>query len=334
MGFDIGARLGLRPGPHGCAACPVESGAAPTLIGSGGADTLVGGTGNDTLSGLSGLDLLQGGSGNDVLVGGTGRDTLTGGGGSDNFTYLSVADSTTSGRDLITDFATGDRIDLSGLDGNTGVDGLQGFTLIGLVAASAANSVAAGQVSYHQFGGNTFINIGVDADGVRDLSIEIAGLRTLQASDFIGVTEASLNLVGGAGADLLAGQGQADVLSGLGGNDTLVGGGGADSLTGGQGRDSMTGGDGADHFIYTAASDSTTAARDVITDFTSGDKINLQALEPLSDFTFVGLVAASAGSATAAGTSRTSEPTDTRTKTAPSGVQPAAKTAEETAKAT
>jgi hypothetical protein len=29
MGFDIGACLGFHLGPHGCAACPVELGAAP-----------------------------------------------------------------------------------------------------------------------------------------------------------------------------------------------------------------------------------------------------------------------------------------------------------------
>jgi hypothetical protein len=30
LGFDIGACLGFHLGPHGCAACPVEFGAAPS----------------------------------------------------------------------------------------------------------------------------------------------------------------------------------------------------------------------------------------------------------------------------------------------------------------
>ncbi len=35
MGFDIGARLGFHLGPHGCAACPVEMGAAPAGVVAG-----------------------------------------------------------------------------------------------------------------------------------------------------------------------------------------------------------------------------------------------------------------------------------------------------------
>ena len=31
MGFDTGVRLGFHLGPHGCADCPVELGAAPPI---------------------------------------------------------------------------------------------------------------------------------------------------------------------------------------------------------------------------------------------------------------------------------------------------------------
>ncbi len=45
--------------------------------------------------------------------------------------------------------------------------------------------MGAGQVSYHQYNGNTFINIGLDGDNVRDMAIELTGLKTLSASDFV-----------------------------------------------------------------------------------------------------------------------------------------------------
>jgi VCBS repeat-containing protein len=76
-------------------------------------------------------------------------------------------------------------------------------------------------------------------------------------------------IAGGAGNDLLEGGSAADRLSGGDGRDWLAGRGGADQLTGG--------GD-ADVFFYYAASDSTAAQRDTITDFQSGlDRIDISA---------------------------------------------------------
>src|SRR5579884_3074900 len=66
------------------------------------------------------------------------------------------------------------------------------------------------------------------------------------------------------GSTTLTGTNSADVLVGGSGNDTLIGGGGADTLTGGSGNDI---------FKYTADSDSTFAAHDVITDFTHGSDV-------------------------------------------------------------
>ncbi|MGD9880985.1 MAG: Ig-like domain-containing protein [Geminicoccaceae bacterium] len=60
---------------------------------------------------------------------------------------------------------------------------------------------------------------------------------------------------------LVGGQGN-DIIDGNGGNDTIVGGAGADQLTGGSGRDT---------FAYNAASHSTPAVADTITDFRHGD---------------------------------------------------------------
>ena len=68
-------------------------------------------------------------------------------------------------------------------------------------------------------------------------------------------------------------------LDGGDGNDTLDGSSYWNIFYGGADADTMTGGGGADQFRYTDASESTTAAQDVITDFNGaeGDKIVLEA---------------------------------------------------------
>nr|VFJ57353.1 MAG: VCBS repeat-containing protein [Candidatus Kentron sp. DK] len=71
-------------------------------------DVLTGGSGADTLDGGRGDDRLSGGSGNDYLLGGQGADTLTGGEGNDVFVI-----GLNEGVDTITDFSSGDRLDLS-----------------------------------------------------------------------------------------------------------------------------------------------------------------------------------------------------------------------------
>ena len=80
------------------------------LMGGDGNDTLDGGGGMDTLMGGAGIDTIMGGTGNDTITGGAGGDTMTGGGGSDTFVFQQPADGNSI--DDITDFETGDRIDL------------------------------------------------------------------------------------------------------------------------------------------------------------------------------------------------------------------------------
>jgi serralysin len=94
------------------------------------------------------------------------------------------------------------------------------------------------------------------------------------------------NAIGGSGSDTLFANDSGCSLSGLGGNDTLVGGAGADRLTGGSGRDTLTGNGGADTFIF-ASGDSSAASgqHDLITDFTSVDRIDISAM---GTFRFLG----------------------------------------------
>jgi Ca2+-binding RTX toxin-like protein len=88
-------------------------------------------------------------------------------------------------------------------------------------------------------------------------------------------------------------------ISGLGGADTLIGTSGADVLIGGAGADQLTGGAGDDIFRYLAFNESSSAARDVILDFTGagvagGDVIDVSALSA-STFVFNGTGAFSGG---------------------------------------
>lgn len=93
------------------------------LKGMGGDDVLRGFEGNDTLFGGLGNDVLEGGAGNDILLGQEGLDRLTGGSGADTFKFT-VADL----KDIITDFGSDDRIDLSALGSDLHYIGNGGFT--------------------------------------------------------------------------------------------------------------------------------------------------------------------------------------------------------------
>jgi Ca2+-binding RTX toxin-like protein len=103
------------------------------LTGSAFNDTLTGNSGANVLQGGTGDDTLNGGAGNDRLIGGAGTDILNGGDGADIFVFLRADDSgAVSTPDTIGIFQTlVDKVDLSAIDANTGVDGDQAFTFVG-----------------------------------------------------------------------------------------------------------------------------------------------------------------------------------------------------------
>jgi Ca2+-binding RTX toxin-like protein len=139
-----------------------------TLYGLDGDDTLNGGAGTDGLLGGNGSDDLNGGDGTDTLFGGDGVDFLTGGAGNDIFIGEINATKVSSNNgaislDVITDFAAGDILDLSGIDANTGLAGDQAFTLV-----NSANPKNAGEASIRHFGNMNAAEaaLGMDLDGV------------------------------------------------------------------------------------------------------------------------------------------------------------------------
>ncbi|MGH6645175.1 MAG: hypothetical protein ACRED3_21015, partial [Bradyrhizobium sp.] len=154
---------------------------------------VLGGVGNDTLTGDVNVNVLNGGAGNDKLFGGDGADNLTGGvgadhlyGGSDGskdyFVFTKLSDSTlaVSGRDIIEDFSEsdGDRIDLRVIHAGTPDDQ---FDFIG----TAAFSHTAGELRYGVAGDHTAVYGDTNGDGIADFSIQLNGVASLQANDFI-----------------------------------------------------------------------------------------------------------------------------------------------------
>ncbi|MEM7507241.1 MAG: G8 domain-containing protein [Pseudomonadota bacterium] len=88
------------------------------------------------------------------------------------------------------------------------------------------------------------------------------------------------DLRGDDGKNVFFGGGASDRLYGRAGSDTLDGGAGFDHLIGGNGRDTMTGGLGDDRFVFQNISQSSRFAdRDVITDFTEDDVIDLYRID-------------------------------------------------------
>lgn len=169
------------------------AGGAVTVDLSGAADRATRGAEVDTLSEIEGAigspnaDTFRGDAQANLFRGLGGRDTITGGAGLDRFDYDAPGDSPwTSGRtacDVVTDFThLSDRLDLSTIDARTATPLNDTFTF--LAARDAAFS-GAGQVRWYQTGGDTYVEASNDADATPELQIELAGLKTVSAADFV-----------------------------------------------------------------------------------------------------------------------------------------------------
>jgi Ca2+-binding RTX toxin-like protein len=151
------------------------------ILGRGNDDILSGLGGADELQGAAGNDVLHGGDGDDLLIGGSGADVLCGGAGGDLFRFSDGDSGTGSGADGITDFVNWiDKIDLRGVDADSGVAGDQAFSFIG----TAAFSGTAGELRYAFDGNDTWLQGDFTGDGVADFEIVFTGSVTLFATDF------------------------------------------------------------------------------------------------------------------------------------------------------
>ncbi|WP_211230555.1 M10 family metallopeptidase C-terminal domain-containing protein, partial [Inquilinus limosus] len=121
--------------------------------------------------GTNSSETIVGSSGNDRIVGRGGNDTLTGNGGNDVFDY----DTRAFGSDIITDFSSGDRIDLSFLN-IADLDSLRPFM--------------------EQDGDDIVITLGYNSD-TEAIRLKNVSLASLSASDFVFNTSATALTVTG-----------------------------------------------------------------------------------------------------------------------------------------
>jgi Ca2+-binding RTX toxin-like protein len=237
--------------PYAGAALPGPPASPINLTGNEFGQTLQGNPANNVLYGMGGNDTLIGGAGDDSLKGGAGADILVGGQGNDTFLF-----GKTDGKDVITDFNSGDTLSVSGY--------------------SAAQSIV-------QSGSDVIVTLSRSDT----ITLYYTDVATVQAGLHFdsgtpppppagggGATEGDDTLTGTTRNDTLNGLGGNDVLYGLAGVDNLNGGAGNDILRGGLGADVLTGGAGSDLFVFESSGGS-----DRITDFVSGtDKIDLHLL--------------------------------------------------------
>ena len=166
-----------------------------TLDGGNGNDSIDGGAGNDSLVGGAGNDTLIGGAGNDTLIGGAGKDVLTGGAGKDIFVFTTETDSTPdkAGRDVIKDFKSGeDKIDLSAFANNitapassaTDTSATTNTSPITLEFVSKQD-VVDGKATGKVWLDNGVVYLSTNADAKPEFAVDLTGVKTLTANDFI-----------------------------------------------------------------------------------------------------------------------------------------------------
>jgi Ca2+-binding RTX toxin-like protein len=202
----------------GAGALSVIGGAGDDAITAGsGNDTILSSAGNDTISTGSGANSVDGGDGNDTITGGTGNDTILGGLGNDNINGSAGLDLLTGGAgtdtfgvvtnangnifSTITDAVAGDKISFVDL-------GTETFTAaklsLGATAvyqdylnfAAAGNGITNANISWFQFGGNTYavedMSAGSSFVNGTDLVVSLTGLVDLSTATGTGTNVLTL----------------------------------------------------------------------------------------------------------------------------------------------
>lgn len=135
-------------------------------------------SGSDT---LWHIENVATGSGNDTITASRAVNVMEGGAGDDVFRFSDVE---SADGDTILDFQPGDRLDLSGMDANSGVAGNQNFTLVNGPAFDAAAQL---MVSYEEREGvaYTVVSGNVGGDAAEEFRIELKGSHNLTANNFV-----------------------------------------------------------------------------------------------------------------------------------------------------
>ena len=108
------------------------------------------------------------------------RLSLTGAAGDDTFLWFAASESTTAAPDLITDFTSGDKINLSPIDADTGTAGDQAFHIGG--GGGHAGDITIAYDAVHE---RTVLDLWTGA-GPAAMEIWLSGNHTgLGAADFV-----------------------------------------------------------------------------------------------------------------------------------------------------
>ncbi|HEY1607152.1 MAG TPA: calcium-binding protein [Allosphingosinicella sp.] len=185
------------------------------LNGFGGDDTITSGNGDSIINGGNGNDTLAGGNGNDRIYSGAGIDHVSAGGGNDQIYFG-------------TDFGTGDTV-----DGGAGNDTLH-ITEVGIPTLTLSAPMIQNVETLSLDTGSTglTINFGANTSLTGPLTLDASSLTSGNAlvADATNVVESTVDLIGGAGNDVLTGTTGNDILNGGGGTNILNGGGGSDTF--------------------------------------------------------------------------------------------------------
>ena len=204
------------------------------LIGGSAGDTLTGDGLANRLDGGAGGDNLAGADGDDVLIGRDGNDNIDGGAGSDTASYLEKTGSvvvtlnrSTPAHVMIAGVHEDTLINVENIEGGSAADSLTGDDLANaFLGAGGKDVINGGLGSDTALFTDKTLTVAVTLNGKNDANVMVGGV----AEDILRDIE---NITGGAGADILAGDGFSNTLAGEGGNDILQGGAGSDVLDGG-----------------------------------------------------------------------------------------------------
>ncbi len=215
-------------------------------------DTISGGGGNDMLIGAAGEDWLYGGSGDDTVMGGAGDDgRLVGDGGDDEIHGGAGDDNLFGGMWFYGDTRLGD----DSLYGDAGNDHLYGAGGNDLLSGGDGNDTFDGGAGNDTLDGGAGVDTVVYNAETTDVTVNLYGSQATGVE--IGTDQLSgiENVITGAGADQLFGDGAANSLCGIGGSDQIFGGNGNDVLDGGAGDDWRLVGENGNDLIHGGAGD-------------------------------------------------------------------------------
>ena len=163
-------------------------------VGHSSNEAILGSTGADKLVGTPGNNIIIGNGGNDTITGGLGADTLTGGSGHVTFVYNSIADSTPSSHDTITDFnANRDIINFTNIAGINAHSGIATFE--GKLTGSGNLTLNAHSVAYIEVNGNTevLVNTTNTAETVTTSNVSAANMEIVLVGIHLGLTSADFH---------------------------------------------------------------------------------------------------------------------------------------------